>query len=70
MVPNLGSRIKKLRLKKGISQDGLSKTADMAVNTITKIETGKEQNPKIQAPRKIAEALDISINNLPGFPLS
>lgn len=63
-MANLGLRIRKLRLQKGISQDRLSKAADMAVNTIAKIETGKEQNPTLQTLQKIAAALGVKLNSL------
>jgi len=43
MANKVSDNIRKIRQKKGISQDRLSKEADLALNTIVKIETGKVQ---------------------------
>ena len=55
---------KKVRKKKGISQDKLSKLAEVAYNTIIKIESGAIKNPTIETVQKIAKALDISLDKL------
>jgi transcriptional regulator with XRE-family HTH domain len=60
----IGSNIKALRLKLGISQDTLSKKADLAFHTISKIEAGSTPNPTIETLRKIANALNVSVNDL------
>ncbi|KKQ93284.1 MAG: hypothetical protein UT20_C0051G0001, partial [Candidatus Levybacteria bacterium GW2011_GWA1_39_11] len=41
----LSNNLKKLREKKGLSQDRLAKLADVANNTIIKIEQGENMNP-------------------------
>ena len=43
----IGETIKKLRLEKEVSQDKLSKLADVAFHTIVKIESGETPNPTI-----------------------
>jgi len=69
-MPNtIGKNIKKLRQQKGISQDRLSKKADLALNTIVKIETGNDSNPTAETLEKIAKALCISIGSLFALPL-
>ncbi len=60
----IGKRIRKYRKKLGISQDTLSKKADLAFHTITKIETGKTPNPTIDTVKKIADALDVGVDDL------
>jgi transcriptional regulator with XRE-family HTH domain len=60
----LGKRIRKYRKKLGISQDTLSKKAGLAFHTIAKIETGATPNPTVDTVRKIADALDIGVEDL------
>jgi len=61
---NIARNIRKLRQKKGISQDRLSKLADLSLNTIVNIESGNNPNPTIETLEKIAKALDVSIEEL------
>lgn len=63
-ISTIAKNIKKIRKKKGISQDKLSKLAEVAYNTIIKIESGAIQNPTIETVQKIAKALDISLDEL------
>lgn len=60
----IGENIKKHRNKLGISQDVLSKRANLAFHTIAKIEAGATLNPTINTVKKIADALDVSLDNL------
>jgi transcriptional regulator with XRE-family HTH domain len=62
--PKLQINIRKLREKKELSQEKLARLADVANNTIIKIESGENQNPTLETLQKIAKALDISIDNL------
>ena len=64
MASNLSDNIRKLRKKKGISQDRLSKEADLALNTVVKIETGENPNPTVETLEKIAKALGVSVGDL------
>ncbi len=61
---SIGENIRKYRLQKDISQDRLSKLADVAFHTIVKIESGETPNPTIETVRKVADALGISIDDL------
>lgn len=61
---NIAKNIRFLRSKKGISQDRLSKLADLSLNTIVKIESGKNRNPTIVTLARIAEALNIMVDGL------
>lgn len=60
----IAKNIKKLRKKLGISQDKLSKLANISHNTIIKIESGGIQNPTIKTAQRIAKALGVSVDNL------
>jgi len=42
----------------------LVRLADVANNTIIKIEAGKNQNPTLDTLKKIAKALEISVDEL------
>lgn len=60
----IAENIKKYRNKLGVSQDRLSKMADVTYNTIIKIESGSNTNPTIDTLSKIAKALNVSIDQL------
>ena len=60
----IADNIKKCRQKMGISQDRLSKIADVTYNTIIKIESGSNKNPTIETLAKIAKALGVGVDDL------
>jgi len=60
----IGNNIKKYRNKLGISQDVLSKRANLAFHTIAKIEAGSTPDPRIETVKKIADALGVSLDDL------
>ncbi len=60
----LSKNLKKLREKKGLSQDRLAKLADIANNTIIKIEQGENMNPRLDTLKKIAKALEVKVDDL------
>ncbi len=60
----LAENIKKHRAKLGISQDKLSKLADVTYNTIIKLESGANENPTITTLLKIALALNTGVDEL------
>ncbi len=60
----IAENIKKYRNKLGISQDKLSKLADVTYNTIIKIESGANVNPTIETLSKIAKALNVCVDDL------
>ena len=63
-MSTIGRNIKKLREQKGISQDRLSKLADISSNTIAKLELDDSPNPTIDTLKKIANALNVKIEQL------
>jgi len=58
-----------LREKKGLSQYRLAKLADVANNTIIKIEQGENINPTLATLKKIAEVLGFNLDELTGYQL-
>ena len=60
----IADNIKKYRNKLGVSQDKLSKLADVTYNTIIKIESGVNTNPTIETLSKIAKALGVGVDRL------
>jgi len=63
-ISQMGKNIKKLRREKSLSQDRLSKLADISYNTVIKLESGGITNPTIETLQKIAKALNVSIDEL------
>ena len=60
----IADNIKKYRNKLGISQDKLSKLADLSLNTVVKIELDESPNPTIETIQRIAKALEVSVDDL------
>ena len=63
-LSTIGKNIRHYRKKLGLSQDKLSKLAEVAYNTIVKIESGENSNPTLDTLKKIAKALEISVDEL------
>ena len=60
----LAENIKKYRQKKGLSQDQLSKLANVTHTTLIKLESGVNDNPTIKTLKKISEALGVRVDLL------
>ena len=63
-MSTIGKNIKRLRQEKGISQDKLSKLADISLNTVVKLELDQSPNPTLEKIKKLAKALSISLDDL------
>ena len=63
---NLGKRIKEFRAENKLSQDKLSKKADLPFSTLAKIESGYTPNPSMETLIKISDAFGIGIDELLG----
>jgi len=61
---NLANNIMKLRKQKSLSQEKLARLSDVANNTIIKMESGENDNPTLETLRKVAKALDVSVDEL------
>lgn len=60
----IGEKIQSWRKKKNLTQDGLSKKADIPYTTLTKIESNVIKNPSIQTMINIAKGLNVTIDQL------
>jgi len=63
-MSTIGKNIKQYRQDRGLSQDKLSKFADLSLNTVVKIELDESPNPTIETIQKIAKALGVSVDDL------
>ena len=63
-MSNISKNLRKLRESKGLSQEKLARLSDVANNTIVKIEAGKNQNPTLETLKKVAKALEVSVDEL------
>jgi len=63
---NLAKNITRLRKAKGLSQEKLARLADVANNTLIKMESGENQNPTLETLKKVAKALEVSVDELIG----
>jgi len=62
----LSVNLKKFRKQKKLSQDNLARLANIPYNTLVKIESGKSSNPTFETLSKLADALNVSIDELAG----
>lgn len=60
----ISKNLKRIRQEKKISQDRLSKLADLSLNTVVTVESGANSNPTIETLMKIANALSVSVDDL------
>lgn len=60
----IAQKIKKRRAIIGITQDQLARKADIPYTTLVKIETGGVKSSSVDTVKKIATALDITIDEL------
>jgi len=58
--------LKKLRNKKGWSQERLAREAGISYQTLIKIEQDRIKNPKLETLIKLSKALGVSIDRLIG----
>ena len=61
---NIGKTVKRLREKLGLSQEKLARLADVSNNTVINIEAGKQDNPTIETLKKVANALQVGVDDL------
>ncbi|MEA3444581.1 MAG: helix-turn-helix transcriptional regulator [Bacteroidota bacterium] len=63
-MSNITKNLRRLRESRGLTQEKLARLADVANNTIIKIEVGKNQNPTLDTLKKVAKALEVSVDDL------
>jgi transcriptional regulator with XRE-family HTH domain len=60
----LADNIKRCRAKLGLSQDQLARKAGITYSTLTKLESGVNQNPKVKTLQQLATALEVTLDEL------
>lgn len=60
----LAENIKKYRNKQGVTQEALARKAGISYNTVIKLESRGIKDPRVGTVKKIADALEISIDTL------
>lgn len=64
MSNKIANNIKRIRQQQKISQDRLSKKADISHNTVVNIELGVNPNPTIDTLTRIANGLGVEVEKL------
>ena len=64
MSSSILENIKKIRNKKGWSQGKLARESGISYQTLIKIEQNRVKNPKLQTLIKIANALEVTLDEL------
>ncbi|GAB1511582.1 helix-turn-helix domain-containing protein [Actinophytocola sp. KF-1] len=59
MASQFGALLRQLRLRAGMTQEGLAERSDLGVRTIRGLETGERADPRVGTVRRLAEALDL-----------
>jgi transcriptional regulator with XRE-family HTH domain len=65
LLQKIGSRIKEIRILKGLSQQELAALLDYEKSNMSRLESGNV-NPTILTLYKVAEALNVSLKELIG----
>jgi transcriptional regulator with XRE-family HTH domain len=60
----ISQNVRRIRKAKELSQDRLAKLAGITLTTLVKIESGANDNPTIKTLKKIADALEVTVNDL------
>ena len=60
----IAEKIKEYRTKLNLTQEELAVKAKIPYTTLVKIESGQVKNPTVKTLKKIATALDITVDNL------
>jgi transcriptional regulator with XRE-family HTH domain len=64
VVSSFGARLRQLRNAAGLRQAELAERADLASETISRMETGKWPNTTIEVAERLADALGVNITDL------
>jgi len=64
MSNRIADSFKKLRRKEGYSLEKVARLANLSLNTIVKVENGANKNPTIETLTKIANALNVGVDDL------
>lgn len=61
---SIANNLKKIRAEKGYSLEKVARLADLSLSTVVKIEDGTNKNPTIDTLSKIAQALEVGVDDL------
>lgn len=62
--PPIGAVLKARRVGVGLTQEELSRKADIPYTTLTKVESGAIKNPSMQVVQKLAQSLGLSLDSV------
>jgi transcriptional regulator with XRE-family HTH domain len=68
VIKAVGARIREVRTRQGLSQEGLANEADIPLSQIGRIERG-ENNPTVSTLYVIAQALQVNLTELVDFKI-
>lgn len=64
VMEEIGESIAALRIRRGMTQEGLAEAAGVSVSTLSKLEQGSRQDPSMATLRKIAAGLGVTTGEL------
>lgn len=64
--PRVGMNLRRLRIKKGITQENLAREVGVTTHTIWRLENDPAANPRLQTLMDVAKALGVTIYELLG----
>ena len=62
--PQVGTNLRQLRVKAGITQENLARQVGVTTHTIWRIENDPAANPRLKALQAVAQALGVTISKL------
>lgn len=63
-MKTIGEVVQKLRQDKGLTQEELAVKAKVSYTSLVKIERGQVENPTIKTLKKLADALEVSVDDI------
>lgn len=63
-MKTIGEVVQKLRQDKGLTQEELAVKSGVSYTSLVKIERGQVENPTIKTLKKLADALEVSVDDI------
>ncbi|MGB3439098.1 MAG: helix-turn-helix transcriptional regulator [Actinophytocola sp.] len=60
MTSQFGALLRQLRMRVGMTQEGLAERSELGVRTIRGLETGERADPRVGTVRRLADALELA----------
>ncbi|MEW2455355.1 helix-turn-helix domain-containing protein [Streptomyces albus] len=64
MPDDIGSRLREIRKRRGMSQTELAAAADLSVSLVSKVEQGEKRDVRLETAHRLARALDVPTTRL------